>query len=994
MTALPNALAAGFMTMATEIDTTFIEFVWSSNVLAALPDAIDEASYSSNTASYFSNIAAATSDQVASNALQLLLNSVAITGLTNTITDSAAALSNTLESQKGKTDWLSNSGVYTSNNLSALQGSFQVYSNITSSNLAFVSNSVISASNALNVLGPTILSNCAQIIADNTAILDTTVASFGTKTTWASNVGTSAFNTSMDSSNILYSTLIDETTYGSNTATWSSNFFGGVSPVYNCNLGVWGSNNFSNVTSTTNTITKNLAGTSNIAVYSSNSTTWASNAAVFGSNSVSNIAGISNIASYSSNSATWSSNSAIFASNTCSNIPGTCNLAVFASNTTTALSNNYFNNTSNMIFNGSNTAIYASNTAGLSSNTFYNSTSNTVYRNSNAAIFGSNTGVFASNVAVFASATAVSSSNTFYFNTSNTVVTSSNTANYASNMAFWASNTGIFASNATSNTTGTSNFAVYASNTATASSNMFYTSSSNIMSWNSNTAVCASNLANYASNAATWSSNVYASTSNTAVFGSNTAIFGSNTAFFASNATSNTTGTSNITVYASNTATSSSNMYYNFTSNTVISTSNTAIFASNATSNTTGTSNIAVYSSNYMSNLYTYTGALIAMSGMYGSNFSNVLGVTYANNVVSTGTISAPNLTGTLSGTSTGLAGVPGITVQDINVKGSAYTNNVSSGGVISATTFVGTLNGYSTGSCGGSSTSCTGNANGLMNNPSITVTNVIANGNVGIGTTQPLYPLHIANQNFTNQSGYGYIQAGGNNTGANFGSLSGFNIGMCVNNYAIAAGFVAVSDQRVKTEIHDISDETIDLIMTSIQPRVFQHIDESLHGHDVTYGFIAQELKDSVQPHAALYVNSHAGDIPSVMKTFEVIVLSCRELILKNAFLFCKGYNRDTVLSFRDEYDSSLFGTFCGADYQGDVKVNLLSDLSVDVVNIFWYGERVSDLLAVDHTQLFTISLAATKNMYLHVKDLTAQVSRLQEDAKSMMSMIEGMRS
>ena len=237
----------------------------------------------------------------------------------------------------------------------------------------------------------------------------------------------------------------------------------------------------------------------------------------------------------------------------------------------------------------------------------------------------------------------------------------------------------------------------------------------------------------------------------------------------------------------------------------------------------------------------------------------------------------------------------------------------------------------------------------------------------LGIGTTNPAYPLDVETTVGTNQSNYGYLNQGGAGVYSSAGVLP---VSIWGANRTVASEFDAISDARIKHVLRR-SDPATDLqTLKKLQVTDYRYIDTVAKGSGRKKGVIAQEI-EKIYPDA---VRKQTEFIPNVYALANHLVYdnATRELTLTvpKKHTFVVG---DTVRILVE--DSKL-----------EVRVGAVIDeytfVVVDVEKAwdtaFVYGKKVDDFRSVDYDQLFTMNIGATQQLALENQTLIKQNAAL----------------
>ena len=251
--------------------------------------------------------------------------------------------------------------------------------------------------------------------------------------------------------------------------------------------------------------------------------------------------------------------------------------------------------------------------------------------------------------------------------------------------------------------------------------------------------------------------------------------------------------------------------------------------------------------------------------------------------------------------------------------------------------------------------------------------------GNVGIGTTAPNYPLFVATSG-GNPGSYSarFFDSAGAVRETNMNAAT-----ICIgcNNDMWASAYYASSDKRIKEDIEDVPDDLALEQLTNIPVRYYKYKDKLKRGDEKMIGFIAQEVK-AVMPIA---VSTERKIIPNEMR--KLTDISWNDTILTTNLQDVSGVKYRFFVSNdpsgNDECEKEIIGNSDNT-FTFEEKWN----------NVFCYGKEVDDFHILDKNKLFALNFSATQELDKKVITLEEENQELKTEVATLKSELAAIKA
>jgi len=321
---------------------------------------------------------------------------------------------------------------------------------------------------------------------------------------------------------------------------------------------------------------------------------------------------------------------------------------------------------------------------------------------------------------------------------------------------------------------------------------------------------------------------------------------------------------------------------------------------------------------------------------------------------------------------------------------------------------------------------------NPTTNQTSMRITNtgeVNIRGNLGIGTTSPSYKLTVDGTGGTSAVYGRYLDTDNDKLYATTtdvgtrGTMEVIEVNKTLSIYSsdsigigTGARYLYISDERIKTNIRDISDDEALIVFRKLQPKTYNYKDPIKAGYNSVYGFIAQEVEEVI-PTSTI---KDTGFIPNIYSICEIDNST-------NILTFHFGTSGETI----ELFDLSVNDVIQIEDNSQNMIertiINIIDDYSIQVNDeyipshthdssgvelsynrVFVYGKKVDDLHRLGKDAIWTVAAAALQEvdrqqqsdknriaeLETQVSTLETQVSTLETQLSDLMARVASLES
>ena len=241
--------------------------------------------------------------------------------------------------------------------------------------------------------------------------------------------------------------------------------------------------------------------------------------------------------------------------------------------------------------------------------------------------------------------------------------------------------------------------------------------------------------------------------------------------------------------------------------------------------------------------------------------------------------------------------------------------------------------------------------------------------GKMGIGTTSPQVPLHVASSVAQYVNVYGYLNQ--NQAQGAYTANTNVYYSILADQRIRAPEFNAISDTRIKKDILPLNTTKQLSDLNKLKVVNYSYIDQLANGNKQKTGFIAQE----VEKVNSQFVNQTADFIPSVFALSQSAKME--NTTLQVSTIAPHGFQKGDEVKFYAEGKKEIIKKI---EEVKSTKEFSVKAWDAPTENVFVYGKKVTDFRAIDFDQITALSVGAIQELSKQVEILKLENESLQK--------------
>ena len=264
------------------------------------------------------------------------------------------------------------------------------------------------------------------------------------------------------------------------------------------------------------------------------------------------------------------------------------------------------------------------------------------------------------------------------------------------------------------------------------------------------------------------------------------------------------------------------------------------------------------------------------------------------------------------------------------------------------------------------------------------------SNGRIGIGTSNPDYPLTVTSSVLSEEfSGHYWNSVTANNDDDDIWHLADVtkNISAHANGWVRSSlGYILDSDKRIKKDIEQVPDNYALFQVNNIETKYYNYKDPLRKKQHKTVGFIAQDVNEFL-PNAVFKITDF---IPDELRELKDITWSTEDSNTKmtvNDIVFNDNHTGKCKLVVKDGSNSTLLIK----DVQDDKKSFIMDK---EYSNVYLVGKEVDDFHSLDKNQIFALHHSAIQELSKKLDIRDEKISNLENSVSEKNNLIKTLES